>query len=178
MFPFPNRWRNNIIGSQHPHLLGYEALTTGCECDWPPHLCYFLYTADPIIIITLVSLITGLNLSPLDWNTLKARMVTYSSSNSQNQSWWLAHHKHSRNISWVSNEWTNELWGLFLLSLPSLPGSEKIRKHSRCYCQPHEKVCSFLCVLWDFWGPPAYQAPSLLSCIALRFGALPQPCVL
>lgn len=35
----------------------------------------------------------------------------------------------------MSNEWTNELCCLFLFSLPSLPGSEKIRKHSRCYCQ-------------------------------------------
>lgn len=42
--------------------------------------------------------------------------------------------------------------------------------------RPHEeKVSSILCVSLAFLGPPAYQAPFLLSCIALNFGSLPQP---
>lgn len=95
--PFPNRWRKSK-GSEHPLLLGYEALTTGWV--WlASNLCCLYSKLLPIIIITWASLITALNLSPLDWNTLKARMVAYSSSSSQNQPWWLGHRKHLMNIT-------------------------------------------------------------------------------
>lgn len=94
-------------------------------------------------------------------------MVTYSSSNPQHQSWWLAHHKHSRNISWVSNEWKK--WGMVPLPTLSLPGSEKIRKHSRCYCQATWEGLLLPVCLVSLWGPCSVSGALsfLLHCSAV-----------
>lgn len=98
--PTPKRWRNNVKVINHP-APGYEAQWEG-DFDWPSHLCCFSSKLLPKLANYPSVFTYWLKcLSPLDWNTLKAEVVTYPSKNSQNQPWCLVHNKHPVNISWV-----------------------------------------------------------------------------